>query len=118
MTRNLIYCGGAAVVLVLGLFAIIWPFGHSSVVPDEQLQEFVYVDTKTGDAFLLRARSSPEYNPVTGDPTLIPGLYCLKCGAWKAVGPLEMLQTTQAPHLCPIHKIALTLDGPLPEALE
>jgi hypothetical protein len=100
----------------LGLFYPLF-VGGSSVVPDELLQEMVYVDIKSGDAFLLRARSSPEINPETGEPTLIPGLYCEKCNSWKPVGSMEMLQTNRSAHRCPIHKIPLLRDGPLPEPL-
>jgi len=89
--------------------------GGSPVVPDDQLQEIVYVDSKSGEAFLLRARSSPELHPETGEPTLIPGMYCEKCKAWKPVGSMEMIQTNRFARRCPIHKVPLLREGPLPE---
>lgn len=106
----------AVPVTLIGL-GIFYPLfvGGSSEVPDELLQEMVYVDMKTGETFLLRARSSPEYHPETGEPTLVPGLYCEKCNAWKPVGSMEMLQTNRSAHRCPIHKIPLVREGPLPD---
>jgi hypothetical protein len=111
---------GIAVAVVIAAGAALYPLfvGGSSAVPDELLQQFVYVDTNSGEAFLLRARRSPELHPETGEPTLIPGMYCEKCEAWKPVGPMENLQTRRAVHRCPVHKIPLTMDGPLPDAPE
>jgi hypothetical protein len=106
----------SAVTLSSLLFYAVFLRGNSAIA-DDQLQELVYVDQETGEAFLLRARSSPEYHPETGDPTLIPGMYCEKCRRWKAVGPLEVLQTGGVPHRCPIHKTPLLREGPLPEEL-
>jgi hypothetical protein len=106
-----------AAIMISGLLLYPVLVGGSSTVPDEQLQEIVYVDRETGEAFLLRARSSPEYHPETGDPTLIPGMYCEKCRAWKPVGPLEVLQASRVPHKCPIHKTPLLREGPLPDDL-
>ena len=103
----------ALVVSGLLLYPIL--VGGSSAVPDKLLQEIVYVDRESGEVFLLRARSSPEFHPETGEQTLIPGMYCEKCKAWKAVGPLETLQSSKVPHKCRIHKIPLVKDGPIPE---
>ena len=106
----------ALVIVVVGGLAC-YPalFGGSTTVPDELLQEIVYVDKDSGDVFLLRARSSPEIHPETGEPTLIPGMYCEKCRTWKPVGPMEMLQSSKVTRVCPIHKIPLSLEGPLPD---
>ena len=110
-------CTGLALIVISGLMIYPVLLGGSSNVPDDQLQEVVYVDRETGDTFLLRARSSPEINPDTGDTTLIPGMYCEKCRAWKPVGPLELLQTSRIAHKCPVHKIPLVREGPLPDEL-
>lgn len=104
-------------IVISGLLLYPVLVGGTTSVPDEQLQEIVYVDRDTGETFLLRARSSPETHPETGEPTLVPGMYCEKCRAWKPVGPLEMLQTTRIVPKCPIHKSALLRDGPLPDDL-
>ena len=103
------------VVLVTGWLVYPVLFGGSGSVPDKLLQKIVYVDRKTGAAFLLPARYSPEIHPETGEATLIPGMYCEKCRAWKPVGPLETLQTSRTPRLCPTHKIPLLREGPLPD---
>jgi hypothetical protein len=114
MTANRSWLALVAVV-VGGLACYPVLFGGATTVPDELLQEIVYVDKESGDVFLLRARSSPEMHPETGDPTLIPGMYCEKCKVWKPVGPMELLQTLKVPRDCPIHKTPLSLEGPLPE---
>jgi hypothetical protein len=101
------------VVSVLGLYVIL--AGASSSVRDDQLQKIVYVDTKSGKAFMLSARISHETNPETGEKTLIPGMYCEKCASWKPVGSMEALQTSRAVRKCPVHKSPLLRDGPLPE---
>ena len=114
MKNYRVYFALASAVVVM---ALIYPmvFGGSASVADDQLQEIVYVDPATGKTFLLRARSSPEFHPETGEQTLIPGMYCEKCKAWKPVGSMEMIQTNRAARRCPIHKIPLLRDGPLPD---
>lgn len=114
MTANRTYLA-LSIVVIGGLVCYPVLFGGSTTVPDELLQEIVYVDKESGDVFLLRARSSPEIHPETGEPTLIPGMYCEKCKGWKPVGPIEMLQTLKVARVCPIHKTPLSLEGPLPE---
>lgn len=116
MANSRLYAAFAAVV-ISGLLLYPVLVGGSSPVPDDQLQEIVYVDRETGATFLLCARSSPEIHPETGEPTLVPGMYCEKCRAWKPVGPLEMLQTSRIIHKCPLHKIPLLRDGPRPDEL-
>lgn len=103
-------------VAIMASFAIYpWLFRGQEVVAESQLQEVVYVDTESGKPYLLRAKVSPATNPETGKQTLVPGLYCEKCAAWKAVGSMERLQTGGAMRKCPRHKIPLKADGPLPE---
>ena len=106
-----------AVLAVIVAAWMLYPMllGGSSVVADKDLQQIVHVDRETGKAFLVRARLSPEVNPETGKRTLIPGMYCEKCKAWKPVGPIELLQTQRSIHKCPTHKIPLLRDGPFPE---
>ena len=107
---------GLMILLALALYPMF--VGGSSNVPDQMLQLMVYVDEKTDEAFAVRARSSREPNPETGERTLIPGLYCEKCQKWKPVGPIEALQNGRSIRKCPIHKTILTKDGPLPETKE
>jgi len=87
----------------------------SSRVPDDQLQEMVFVDPKSGEAFLLPAREAIEFHPETGEQSLVPALYCSKCQAWKAVGSMENLQINPSARMCPVHRIPLIQDGPLPD---
>lgn len=90
-------------------------FGGSSRVPDAKLQKIVFVDTVTGDEFLMPARSSTEVHPQTGERTLIPGMYCEKCQRWKPAAPLDVMQTSHAVYRCPIHRIPLVREGILPD---
>ena len=100
-------------VLACGLFLV---FNRTSgAVPDDEPPEVVYVDTKTGATFLIASKTSPDSNPETGEKTLVPGLYCSECQAWKAVGPVENRQLRRKTNNCPIHKIPLTNDGPDPD---
>ncbi len=116
MNNYRVYLAIAFVVIGLGsLYPIL--VGGSPSVSDQQLQEIVYVDRVTGKTFLHRARLSPKSNPETGGLTLIPGMYCEKCHAWKPVGSMEMLQTNRSVRRCPIHKTPLLREGPLPETL-
>ena len=115
MTRSRIVFSFAALCLG-GRLAYPVLFGGSLAIPDDQLQEIVYVDTESGEAFLLRARNSPESHPETGESTLIPGMYCPQCQSWKPVGPLEILQTSRVPQRCPVHRTLMLRDGPLPDS--
>ena len=103
----------AVVVAAFVVYPLV--FRGSSVVAESQLQEMVFVDPGSGKAFLIRAKTTPETNPETGKQTLVPGLYCEKCAAWKPVGSMERLQSGQAMRKCPVHKIALSAEGPRPE---
>ena len=105
----------AIVAVGLGLLYVFFA-GGTTKVSDQQLQEVVYVDLKTGEAYLIYARSSPAVHPVSGEPTLVPGMYCDKCKAWKPVGSMEQLQTSRTVHKCPVHKIRLLREGPIPES--
>ena len=88
---------------------------RSSPVRDSELQEIVYVCRETGEMFPLRAKASPEKHPRTGRFTLMPGLYCAKCRAWRASPALEVLQQNPSARLCPKDKSPMTIDGPPPE---
>lgn len=87
----------------------------SSGQTDDEPSEIVYVDTKSGATFLIASRSSPQENPETGERTLVPGMYCSECQAWKAVGPQDNRQIRRTTMKCPIHKIPLTSDVPDPD---
>ena len=115
MSDNRTYLAGAAIILA-AIAAYPMLVGGKTGVPDAQLQLMVYVDEKTEQPFMLRARSSREKHPETGERTLVPSLYCQKCKAWKPIGSMESLQNGRSARKCPIHKVDLVREGPLPEA--
>ena len=86
----------------------------SSPVRDEELQEIVYVCRESGETFPLRAKASPEKHPRTGRLTLMPGLYCAKCGVWRASPPLDVLQQDLSARLCPKDRTPMSVAGPAP----
>ena len=89
----------------------------STKISEKDLQEIVYVDRQSGKAYLMKAKQSVEVNPETGEATLIPGMYCDQCKAWKPVAPLDQMQSSRLSKKCPIHKTVLLPDGPMPEKL-
>lgn len=105
-----------ALILVAGGWFVPSFLSGSSRVPDDQLQEMVFVDPKSGEVFLLPAREAIEFHPETGDQSLVPALYCSKCQAWKPVGSMETLQNNPSARMCPVHRIPLIHDGPLPDS--
>ncbi len=86
-----------------------------SPVRENELLEMVHLCRETGESFVLRARESPAQHPRTGRFTLMPGLYCAKCGQWRASPPLDVLQHNPSARLCPMDKTPMTIDGPRPE---
>lgn len=111
------YLAAAAIILAaIAMYPLL--VGGKTGVSDAQLQQMVYVDEKTEQPFLLRARSSREKHPKTGELTLVPSLYCEKCKAWKPIGSIESLQNGRSTRKCPIHKVDLVREGPLPESPE
>ena len=81
---------------------------------EEDHQHFVFVCKESGEPFILRAKKEYETNPRTGQPTLIPGLYCTDCKKWRASPPMNVLQHNPSASVCPSHKVPMTADGPLP----
>ncbi len=76
----------------------------------------VYVDTVTKKATVMEvADSFPATNPDTGKRTLMPAMYCEKCGKWHAVPPLDQINRKPRATQCPKTGAALTTDGPWPE---
>lgn len=89
---------------------------RSSRVYEEERQNFVFVCRESGETFVMRAKNVTEQHPRTGQPTLMPGLYCGQCKKWRASPPLNVLQQNPSASLCPTHKIPMTNDGPAPTA--
>lgn len=99
----------AAFVVVLTIL------GGCGRVEDNSSQRVtsVYVDRETLQAMeLARTEEAPAVNPQTGRRTLMPGLYCPQCKAWRPSPPLEVLQRDPQAHRCPKCQSPLTTDGP------
>ena len=90
----------------------------SRPVRDEDLQQFVFVCRDSGETFVLRAKHSPEIHPRTGQPTLMPGLYCEQCRQWRASPPLEVLQQNASASWCAKHRVPMTSNGPKPQTTQ
>jgi len=88
---------------------------RSAAVRDDERPMTVYVCRESGETFVLRARQSVEVHPRTGQPTLLPGLYCEACGKWRASPPLDVLQQNPAASQCPVHRVPMQNQGPLPD---
>ncbi len=80
---------------------------------NDERQEVIYVCSETGAAFSLRSKVSPEKNPETGRLTLLPGLYCETCHAWKSCPSWQILQHNPSARICSMHKTLMTFNGPL-----
>lgn len=77
--------------------------------------QMVYVDTLSRKTFLGQPTEElPAVHPVTGQRTLMPGLYCAKCQAWYPAPPLEVRQREPQSLRCPMSGDLMTPDGPLP----
>lgn len=87
---------------------------RSASVRDEQRQKFVFICRESGEMFVMRAKNTVEKHPRTEQPTLMPGLYCPQCQKWRASPPVSVLQQNPSASICPIHRTAMTNNGPLP----
>jgi len=90
--------------------------GGSESEPDPKAGKMVYVDTKTGKAFVGDVTGTPAVHPQTGNRTLMAALYCPKCSIWHAVPPLEEINQIPNATRCPKTRVPLTIDGPWPDA--
>lgn len=76
----------------------------------------VFVDVETKQPVVQEASAEvPAVNASTGRRTLMPGLYCTQCKAWRPSPPLEVAQRTPAALRCPQCRGPMTADGPRPE---
>jgi hypothetical protein len=91
---------------------------RSPPLRDEDLQHIVFVCRDSGEAFVLRAKHSPEIHPRTGKPTLMPGLYCEQCQQWRASPPVDVLQRNPSASWCATHRVPMTNNGPNPPTLQ
>lgn len=76
----------------------------------------VFVDTQTMAAMVQPVSDTfPSVNPLTGQPTLMPGLYCSSCRKWYPVPPPDQINRRPDGALCPKTRTLLIADGPWPD---
>jgi hypothetical protein len=91
--------------------------GHESAVPERPAGQMVYFDLRTRSPVVsAESEMLPAVHPVTGERSLMPGLYCSACGEWHPAPPVEELQRNPRARQCPQCGGAMTADGPWPEA--
>lgn len=87
----------------------------SSPPSDPHANQMVYYDRATKRAVVYNiSRVSPALHPQTGQPTLVPALYCTECQKWFPAPPIEIRERNPKALICP-KKHRLTPDGPWPE---
>lgn len=106
----------AHIVALVGCF-FLTNNGCSKAVPPTPAAEakFVVIDAKSGALFRVeQLPAAPLVHPQTGQPTLMPALYCPKCRAWHEVPPLDVLQRNPQAGRCVKTRAPLETTGPLP----
>lgn len=79
--------------------------------------QMVYFDLDTRSPIVSEpSEVVPAPHPVTGERSLMPGLYCSACRQWHPAPPLEELQRNPAARQCPQCAGEMSADGPWPEA--
>lgn len=79
------------------------------------VREMLFVDAKSGEVIVAPVASDfPAKHPVTGERTLMPGLYCPECKRWHPVPPPDRINQTRNAANCPKTGAAMTLHGPWP----
>lgn len=87
----------------------------SAPPPDPRANQMVYYDRATQKAVVYNiSRNIPALHPHTGQPTLVPALYCSQCQKWFPAPPIEVRERNPKAVICP-KKHRLTPDGPWPE---
>jgi hypothetical protein len=89
---------------------------RSAPVTAEELPTMVFVDRDSQQMFVGTARATPAAHPQTGQPTLLPGLYCPKCQTWHAGPPSDASARRPASVLCPKTRVPLQPEGPHPSS--
>jgi hypothetical protein len=103
-------------IVICSSLAMLAGCGGNDPPPNPKAGKMVYVDTKSKQAFIGRIIDTPAINPRTGQPTLMPGLYCSKCSRWHPVPPLDKINQIANATRCPKTRTLLTADGPWPDA--
>ena len=113
MQRTPLIIAVSAVVAALTLIVSPWnPFEPATTEAAAAHREMAWVSLDTGEAYrgpVGAARSSA--NP--GHAHLVPGLYCLECGEWRASPPLHLVEGNPTLIRCTTHDVPLSAIGPL-----
>ena len=87
----------------------------SAPPPDPPANQMVYFDRATKKAVVYHvSHEMPVIHPDTGQPTLVPAMYCSQCQSWFPAPPIEVRQRNPKAVVCP-KRHALTPDGPWPD---
>ena len=105
--------------VVLTILPILWTTTFAGcdgakAPADSNEERMVYVDTETRQAYVGYRTDTPAINPQTGNPTLMPGLYCRRCKAWHAVPPLDQIHQIPNARQCVKTRVPLLAEGPWP----
>jgi hypothetical protein len=102
---------------LLLLPGILFASSCSEAAPEARVPaEMVFFDVETKQPVVQQVSAeAPAVNAATGRRTLLPGLYCPQCRAWRPAPPLEVAQRTPAALRCPQCQGVMTADGPVPE---
>jgi hypothetical protein len=112
MLMNFRRCLLAVAVLGISLVGC----GGSDDVATSEASRAVYVDTKTMKAVVCDVvEDPPAVNPMTGNRTLMPALYCPSCLRWHPLPPLDQINRMPNATKCSKTGATLTADGPWPE---
>lgn len=84
-----------------------------SVTIGEESEEIVFLNLKTGATHKGEWQPTPAIDPVSGQPTLVQGLYCAKCSRWYPAPPPEMAERSPRGPACPKDGTVMSVDGPL-----
>lgn len=90
------------------------PADHSAPVQSEELATVVFVCRESGEVFVGKVRATPAMHPVTGRPTLMPGLYAPDQQKWVAGPSFEELQRATPLMKSAKGKTPLLREGPIP----
>ena len=101
----------------LFLSGVLTLLGCSKAPPIDPGREgrMVYVDAATDEAVVGEiATEFPAVHPRTGKRTLMPAMYCEKCGKWHPVPPPDQINRVPRAAQCPKTGAPLVPDGPWP----
>lgn len=87
---------------------------RSAPVTQDELADAVFICRESGELFAGKVRPTPAAHPTTGQPSLMPALYCPKCEKWEEAPGLEQQQRSALTLKCAKTKAALQRTGPVP----